>query len=78
MATYREGLFLIMESIRRGKGSFNLSESPEQGAARSFALSTGSSEHVDVPGGVIISIALSREQLEGLRDACDDLLKRGN
>jgi hypothetical protein len=78
MASYKDGLFQIIGSIQRRKGSFNVSESPGSNKARPFAVAVGAPSAIDVPGGMIVSVDMSREQLEKMRDACDELLKREN
>jgi hypothetical protein len=76
MATYKDGVFQILASIKRGKGSFNVSENPKPSVVRPFALTVGSVNRVEVPGGVFVSVDMSREQLEKLRGMCDELLGR--
>jgi hypothetical protein len=65
----------ISESIERKKGSFELSLCPDSPAA--FALSAGSYRAVKVPDGFIVSIRLSRDQVEYLKRQCEEALARG-
>lgn len=63
----------IRSSISRGKGTFTLTHAPA-GQAKPFNLSAGSIRAIQVPGGFVVSLGLSRDQVAWLRDRCDELL----
>lgn len=63
----------IAESIQRKKGSFELSLAPD-----GFALNAGSWRAVKVCGGFIVTLQLSREQVEYLKGQCEEALTKGS
>lgn len=67
----QEALDRIQESIDRKKGSFEISSVP---GGDGFSLSIGSYQAVKLPGGFIICLKLSREQLEYLKGQCEEAL----
>lgn len=69
----QDALNQIRASISRGKGTFALTRMPA-GQGKPFNLSAGSIRAIQVPGGFIVSFGLSRDQVAGLRDICDELL----
>lgn len=71
--TMQEALNEIRSSISRGKGTFAVTRSPP-GQGKPFNLTTGSIRAIQVPGGFIISLGLSRGQVAALRAMCDELL----
>ena len=56
---------------RQGGGTFTLSPGP----VGKFALVTCARTAVKVGGGLVITLGLDREQVQSLRDMCDELLK---
>jgi len=71
----RESVTAIAASIGRGKGTFVLARTePSDGASKPFNLAAGSINAVRVNGGFMVSIGLSRQQVEGLRAMCDEVL----
>jgi hypothetical protein len=73
MKTPMEAINQIRDSIGRGKGTFTLTHAPA-GQAKPFNLSAGSIRAIQVSGGFIVSLGLSRDQVATLRDICDALL----
>lgn len=71
--TMQDALNEIRSSISRGKGTFVMASSPP-GQGKPFNLSVGSIRAVQVPGGFVISLGLSRDQVARLREMCDELL----
>lgn len=69
----KEILDEIRSSIGRGKGTFGLAESPPD-RGKPYSLVVGSIRTVQVDGGFIISLGLSRSQVVTLREMCDELL----
>jgi hypothetical protein len=69
----QEALNEIRASISRGKGTFTLARMPA-GQGKPFNLSAGSIRAIQVPGGFIVSLGLSRDQVVALRSMCDELL----
>jgi len=72
--TIQELLNEIRSSIRRGKGTFGLASSPPD-RGKPYTLVTGSIRTVQIDGGFIISLGLSRDQVVKLREQCDELLR---
>lgn len=71
----REAVTAIAASIGRGKGTFALARAvPSDGISKPFVLATGSINATRVNGGFMVTIGLSREQVEVLRTMCDDAL----
>ena len=71
----RDGVNVVAESIGRGKGTFVLARTvPSDGASKPFALAAGSINVIRVNGGFMVSIGLSRKQVEALRSMCDEAL----
>lgn len=71
--TMQDALNEICASIRRGKGTFAVTPSPLE-QVKPFSLTVGSIRAVQVPDGFIITLGLSRDQVEKLREMCDELL----
>jgi|WetSurMetagenome_2_1015567.scaffolds.fasta_scaffold851647_2 hypothetical protein len=69
---FEMGLNRIAQHIREGSGSFDLARNPKDRA--SFALSAGSHHSIQMDRGMMVSIVLSRGQLQQLRDKCNELL----
>jgi hypothetical protein len=68
-----EAMKRIVDSIQRKKGSFELAQAPE-----GFALAAGSWRAVKVCGGFIVTLQLSREQVEYLKGQCEQALAKGS
>lgn len=68
-----EALKRIVDSIQRKKGSFELSQAPE-----GFSLNAGSWRAIKVCGGFIVTLQLSREQVEYLKGQCEEALAKGS
>lgn len=67
--TMADALKRIHESIQRKKGSFEIASVED-----SFSLSVGSYQAVKLPDGFIISLKVSKEQLEYLKQQCEEAL----
>ncbi len=75
MSDLREGLQAIAEALGRGKGTFVLARTvATDGISNPFVLAVGSIRSVRINKGFMITIGLSREQLEALRTMCDETL----
>ena len=73
MTDLKGGLVRIATTINRGKGGFTLGT--EEGKA---SLAVGAPTAVKVNGtngGFIVMLGLSREQVEELREMCNETLK---
>ena len=70
------GIAHIQETIGRGSATFALSKTDARfGQPKgSFSLSVGSTKHIRIPDGTIVSIGLNAEQVRALRDWCNALL----
>lgn len=71
----------IVDSISRKKGSFGVADNPDPklaGSQAPFALAVGSWRTVNVNGGFVVVLGLTREQLTKLRNSCDELLGRAS
>ena len=77
MSKLSDGLKEIATSITRRKGNFVLARSPK-GESKPYSLAVGSSRAVQVNGGLMIMIGLSRDQVEKLRAMCDEALAEGS
>jgi hypothetical protein len=73
MMTMQEALSEIRSSISCGKGTFAVTPSP-LGQGKPYSLAVGSVRAVQINGGFIISLGLSRDQVAKLRAMCDELL----
>lgn len=73
MRTLQDALNQINSSISRGKGTFAVIPSPS-GQSKPFSLAVGSIRAVQVPGGFIITLGLTRDQVATFREMCDELL----
>jgi hypothetical protein len=73
MKSAKEAAIAIGEAISRQKAAFDITHSPESGA-RPFLLLAGSYRAAKNGRGYIISMSLSREQLQALRALCSELL----
>lgn len=71
--TLQDALLKIASSISRGKGTFAVTRSPS-GQAKPYSLAVGSIRTVQVDGGFIITLGLSRDQVVTLREMCDEVL----
>ena len=76
MTTMQDGLLQIRAAIGRGKGTFVLTRSPP-GQGKPFSLAAGSIRAVQVEGGFIVVLGLTRDQVAMLREMCDELLAEG-
>ncbi len=75
MSALSAGLRAIVEALERGEGSFVLERAaPSDGMTQPFALAVGSIRGVHVDGGLLLTLGLSREQVERLREMCDEAL----
>lgn len=68
-----EALKRIADSIQKKKGSFELALAPE-----GFVLAAGSWRAVKVCGGFIVTLELSRKQVEYLKGQCEEALAKGS
>ena len=73
----QEVLDEIRSSISRGKGTFGLAPSPPD-RGKPYSLVVGSIRAVQLKGGFLISLGLSRSQVVALRAMCDELLGEGD
>lgn len=71
--TLQDAFNEIRSSITRGKGTFAVTHAPA-GQGKPFSLAVGSIRTVQIDGGFIISLSLSRDQVAKLRAMCDELL----
>lgn len=77
MTSLAAGLREIASAIGRRKGTFVLAPtSPDDAVQNPFALAVGSWRAVQVDGGFIVTLGLSREQVEKLRTMCDEALTK--
>lgn len=68
-----EALVEVTDAVRRKKGTFALAETGQPGHAP-FSLVAGSTRAVKVENGFFITLGLRRDQVEALRDMCDEML----
>lgn len=72
--TFKEAVLDIASSVGRKKASFAVTPNPKTGDPAPFALHAGASKIVKVDGGYVVSMNVRRDQLEKLRDECNELL----
>lgn len=80
VGTYKEALLTIVATIQRKRSTFAITKADptaktQFGHEVPFALTAGSDKVVKVAGGFVVSMSISREQLQKLRDTCDELLQ---
>lgn len=80
MQTMTKAMQDICGSISRNNASFAVTQSPPNNplSTKPFALLAGAHKMIEVPNGFIVSMGLSRTQLEQLRDTCNELLGPSN
>jgi hypothetical protein len=85
LGSLREALIVCVDSLSRGKGTYVLARltdqeraMPENRGRDRFSLCTSAAKASRIPDGVIITLAMSREQVEQLRAMCDEALKEGS
>jgi hypothetical protein len=68
----------IAAALGRGKGTWVLERAPAMAGAHNVAvLVAGAPQGLRFKGGVVITLGLTRESLQSLRDLADELLKQG-
>jgi hypothetical protein len=78
--TFEQALKEVVASIQRGKGRFAVARLTEAqrvtaGTAQPFSLIVGHNRTVGTPFGPVVTLGMTREHLEELRDACIELLE---
>lgn len=73
VGTFEEIVLEVAEACRRGKGTFGLARNSKRHPTP-FALVAGHHKVVDIESGYLVSLGLTRDQVERLRDQCNVLL----
>jgi hypothetical protein len=75
VGTMEELLASVAESMSRKSGTFGLTQAP-LGEKAPFVMVAGHHQAVEVPGGFLVCLGITREQVLNLRDVCDFLLSK--